>query len=74
MAITLVKGIHITATEKNAISSILQKGWLKGSTKRKFYNIEDLSNGRFCVVIRTKMKNDKGQDCIDKNTVEIELK
>lgn len=52
--------IHVTATEKKHIKAIIAKGWMAGSTNRKFYELVKSEDG-YVVTIKTPEINDHGK-------------
>lgn len=42
MAIKLIQGTHLTATNRRHMSQILAQGWLKGETTRLAYQFEPI--------------------------------
>ncbi len=49
MAIKLIEGLHLTATNKRHLAAIVAKGWTKGESARLSYKLEPIEGepGRF---------------------------
>lgn len=62
---TITGTYHITATEKRHIKQLIENGWLKGGTKKKFYTMEETASG-FVGTVSTKCKDDSGRAVVRK--------
>lgn len=63
MQVKLIKGLHVTATNKRHIAQIIQNGWSQGGTKRLGYRIEKIEDqdDMYNVEITSVDSNDYGK-------------
>lgn len=52
MAVTLLAGLHLTAHDKAAIATIVQRGWTHGESARKAYGVRSMGDGFYSVTLK----------------------
>ena len=70
--IKLLKGYHLTATERAHIRQLLDSGMEMGGTPRKHYTALGRDGNAWEIIIRTKMTDDFGNPKLDMQKVNIE--
>ncbi|NSZ10090.1 MULTISPECIES: hypothetical protein [Agrobacterium] len=70
----LIAGLHITATDKRHILGLVDKGWQRGWTRRKFYEITERKENTLRVLIESKESNDLGRPIKRRSRVTVEIR
>lgn len=71
--ISLVKGTHLTATNKRAIAQLLERGWMVGHSRLIEYRILPVANDLYRVLITKAGRDEKNQprSCATPVTVRV---
>lgn len=69
--VSLIEGLHITATDKRHILAIVEKGWSSGHTKQRSYEIETNEDGSLQVVIERRERDDYGRMQIRTSRIKV---
>lgn len=72
--IHLVAGLHITATDKRHILALVDKGWQRGSTRRKSYEITERKENTLRLIIESRESNDLGRPLARRQRVTVEIR
>ena len=70
----LVAGLHITATDKRNILALVDKGWQRGSTRRKSYQITERRENTLRLTIEGRESNDLGRPQTRHQRVTVEIR
>lgn len=70
----LVEGLHITATDKHHILALVDKGWQRGSTRRKSYEITERKQNTLRLTIESRESNDLGRAVARRTHVTVEIR
>jgi len=73
ISISLIEGLHLTATDKRHIAEILRRRWSEGVTRHRRYSITERAGDTACVVIERKEWNDFGRLEIRRSKVMIRI-
>ncbi|WP_312408341.1 hypothetical protein [Rhizobium sp.] len=70
----LLAGLHITATDKRHILALVDKGWQRGSTRRKSYETTERKGNTLRLTIQSRESNDLGRPLTRNSRVTVEIR
>ena len=71
--VTLIEGLHLTATERRHIGELLEADATIATSKQKIYRAERIEDGTYRVAIESKERDDQNRPTVGKHVVTVRV-